>query len=167
MKIILTGKKGVGKTTIVKELLQRDGRNASGFFTRFDGSRERDNRRLYMLDAQSGDSKELVKWHENVPIVDISAFDKFGGSCLKSHSALTVMDELGHLEAHALEFKRCVSEAFEMEGDIIAVAAQNAADWVMALMKMEKVFCFEVTEQNRNTLPDEILRRKKDFICAD
>jgi len=167
MKIILTGSKGIGKTTIAKELLRRDDRTPTGFFTRFDGSRERDNRKLFMINAQTGECQELVKWHENVPIVDISAFDEFGGGCIKSPSALTIMDELGHLEAHALEFKRCVSEAFEREGDIIAVAAENAADWVMALMKMENVFCFEVTEQNRNALLEEILRRKKDFNCAD
>lgn len=159
MNIIITGDKRAGKTTAVNTALKKYRGTVSGFRTRFDGLRERDDRRLYLINLDNDDANLVVTWRENIPHVDTSAFDRHGSECIDRECELVLMDELGKFETEAENFRSSVISALEGPCDVIAVIRRDAEGWMEEIKHRDDVVLLTVTEENRDEIPARILNR--------
>lgn len=158
MNIILTGNQRVGKTTALEKILSELKCSRFGFLTRFDASKSDPGRELYMYSLDKLRKETVISWENNLPVVDLDAFDRFGSLLLGEEGRIAVMDELGKFEAGAQEFRHAVEHTFDSDTPVIAVIRINAEGWMQALKLRDDVKVITVTEQNRDEVPGLVLR---------
>lgn len=165
--LLLTGKPGVGKTTLVKKIIQAlDGR-AGGFYTEeIFGPGGRKGFRLVTLDGREA-TLAHVDFRSRSRVgrygVDIDAFERVGVAALRqairqAAAQVVVFDEIGKMELFSSQFKSAVIQALDSGKPVLATAMLAPHPWVDALKQMPGVKTLEVTPQNRNTLADDVLR---------
>ena len=154
MKVFLTGQKGIGKSTIIKKVLEKLKVKKGGFFT------EKMDDKIYFFDI-----KKIEIFHFDFyddPIKVAKLFNNFGVELLLDsflESDLIVMDELGFLEAKAEKFRKAVFNIIDSEKHIIGVMKNYKPNiFYDRLENDEKITVFEVTKENREQLPDKILK---------
>lgn len=161
--LFLTGPKQIGKSTVLGKLL--DGRDMAlgGFRTkriRVEGGAD-----IYMLPPTGDDGyvseNILFRRRKGQLQLDPADFDRLGRAMLeKSQGAdLLLMDELGPTEAEAYGFQQAVLAA--LDGDIPVYGVLQLADspFLAVVAAREDVCVVTVTEENRNTLPRQLLEQ--------
>ena len=121
--LFLTGRKGVGKSTLIRGLLAAESGPLGGFFTvKYQGG-------VYLLPAAG----EGAFTPENLLFYcghggDPRRFDDLGCAALADTAGcgLLVMDELGPHEAEAVRFQAAVFRALEGDIPILGVLQQKA-----------------------------------------
>lgn len=146
--LFLTGDKGVGKSTVLRALLAREGaRTVGGFYTVKQGGG------VYLLrpgtdDAPSPDTL-LFRCGE---AADPARFDALGCRALCAPCELLVMDELGPHEAAAGAFQAAVLHALDGNVPILGVLQRAEGDFLRRVAAHPQVRVVEVTAENRNPL---------------
>ena len=110
MNIIITGKKNIGKSTILDKIIKEYPGSVSGFKTHFDDRNDINSRALYMSDLADSSRTKVVSWCMGERTPDFCAFDKAGTSLLCENTSLIVMDELGIFESEAYGFEKAVKD---------------------------------------------------------
>lgn len=163
MHIFLTGEIQVGKSTIIRRVLDRLEVDAGGFLTEFDGDRSIWPKRLYMRAVSAKpfgrDSRLAVLMRENEkPQVYLDTFEEFGVRLLREavkQAPLIVMDECGRLEGEAALFQRTVLETLDLPIPILGVVRQlPKASWLDKIKAHPSVTLITVTRENRDGLQD-------------
>lgn len=152
-KIVLTGRPGVGKTTVVKKVAGKLEKIA-GFYT--EEIRESGTRVGFKVISFRG--KVSILAHIDIKSqfkvgkygVDIEAFEKVSIPEF-SREGLFIVDEIGKMECFSQKFVRKVEELFASERNILATLGKG----VSFDTKDAKVI--EVTLKNRDKLPEDIL----------
>src|SRR6266568_7632459 len=119
-KVLLTGRPGCGKTTLIKALLNDLARPAGGFYT--EEIRERGVRVGFKLVTLDG--KEAVLAHINFKTrervgkygIDLSALETVGVAAVREAvraRLLVVIDEIGPMEIRSAIFCDAVNEALD------------------------------------------------------
>ena len=161
--LFLTGRKQVGKSTVLGKLLE--GRDAAlgGFRTkriRVEGGAD-----IYMLPptGEEGYVAEniLFRRRQGRLVLDPADFDRLGGAMLaKSEGAdLLLMDELGPTEAEAWGFQQAVRTALDGEIPVYGVLQVADSPFLAEIAARDDVCVVTVTEENRNTLPRQLLEQ--------
>ena len=161
--LFLTGPKQVGKSTVLRALL--DGRDAriGGFRTQRVGVPEGAD--IYMLPPMG----EPVFLEENIlfrrrrgqTIGDDSAFDRLGDFLLASlpGADLILMDELGPNEATAFGFQRAVEQALDGDAPVYGILQMADSAFLDRIAARDDVRVVTVTEENRDALPRQLLEQ--------
>lgn len=157
MNVIVTGEIQKGKSTAVRRALERLKRPDCGFLTRFDRDRRELDRRLLLLTPQGGELGTLVSFEGGRPRVHLETFETLGVDCL-SGGAFAVMDELGKFERDTVLFRQAVEDVFSSHCDVLAVVRYRAEGWVERLKSRPDVTLITLTEENRDSVPEEIVR---------
>ncbi|HEU5313857.1 MAG TPA: NTPase [Candidatus Udaeobacter sp.] len=167
-RILLTGRPGCGKTTIIKRIVTDLAMPAGGFYT--EEIRERGRRvgfKLVTLDGKEAvfaqvnfkTSQRLGKYR-----LDLSALDATGVEAIRAarHSRqLVVIDEIGPMEIRSATFRSAVKEAFESDVSILATIVARSLPFTDTIKKRPDVSLFEVRPDNRQRLLENILGRFK------
>lgn len=171
MHIFLTGEIQVGKSTIIRQVLDRLEGEAGGFLTEFDGNRNVWPKRLYMRPASARrfstggqvkpESRLAVLMRENEkPQVCLDTFEVFGVRLLREameRASLIVMDECGRLEGEAVLFQRTVLRALDSPVPILGVVRQlPQASWLDKIKAHPSVTLITVTRENRDGLGEKL-----------
>jgi nucleoside-triphosphatase len=167
MNLLLTGNPGVGKTTIVRKVVQalRDALPLGGFLT--EEIRERKQRvgfRIIALDTQDG----AILSH-----VNIEGPYRVGryGVCIEAMTDLAipavrralesgkvmVVDEIGRMECFSPDFLQVIHECLESERTFFAVLQQRRLPFLDAIRDRDDVELIEVNERNRDSIPGGIV----------
>ena len=165
--LLLTGRPGVGKTTVVKRAAQALDVEAGGFFTeeiRDEGGR-RAGFRLVTLDGREAVMAHVDLRGESRPRVsrygvDVEAIDRVGVKALREASAsggLIIVDEIGKMELYSEAFKEAVLGAVESEARVLGTVMRGSHPWVDGLRARAEVTVWEVTRENRDALVDEVV----------
>ena len=165
--LLLTGRPGVGKTTVVKKAAQALEPDAGGFFTeeiRGAGGR-RVGFRLVTLDGE-----EAVMAHAELRVegrprvsrygVDVAAIDRVGVAALQravASDGIVVVDEIGKMELTSDAFKEAVLDAVAGEVRVLGTVMRGSHPWVEDLKAREDVTVWEVTRDNRDQLVKEVV----------
>ena len=165
--LLLTGRPGVGKTTVVKKAAQALEPDAGGFFTeeiRGAGGR-RVGFRLVTLDGE-----EAVMAHAELRVegrprvsrygVDVAAIDRVGVEALQravASGGIVVVDEIGKMELTSDAFKEAVLDAVAGEVRVLGTVMRGSHPWVEDLKAREDVTVWEVTRDNRDQLVKEVV----------
>jgi len=69
-----------------------------------------------------------------------------------------VIDEIAPMELHSKKFQKAVKESLNCEKPLLAVIHRRSSHpLILSVKNREDILIFEVTSENRNSLPYEIL----------
>ena len=184
--ILLTGRPGVGKTTVVREVLARWEAGAGGFYT--EEIREQGRRTGFRLVTLDGATGILASVNISSPCcvgkygVNLRDLEQVGVEALNravrqpgasllvideahqsqrdssSTTDLIVIDEIGRMELFSAVFREAVERALDSPKLVLGTVMARSHPWVDAIKARSNVSLVEVTPLNRSTLPEQILR---------
>jgi nucleoside-triphosphatase len=161
--ILLTGRPGVGKTTIIKSIAERLGDAAGGFYTAEirEGGRRR-GFKIVTLDGEEGILSHVdIKGPPRVSRygVNLGDLEQIGVTALRravAEADYVVVDEIGKMELFSDRFRDAVMEAIESDKPLVGSVMRNRNRWVDALKALPSVDVIEVTRENRDQIVPQV-----------
>ena len=164
---LLTGRPGVGKTTVVRAVVNRLGERAGGFYT--EEIRERGQRtgfRLVALDGPTGTLASVKgpgRHRVGKYTVHLDELDQVGVAALwraidGPGVEVVVVDEIGKMELFSPAFRQAVLAALEGPKPVLATVMARPQPWVDDIRARPDATLVKVTLDNRHALPDRVWR---------
>ena len=166
--LFLTGKIGVGKSTILKNALKEFDISIGGYITKriFDGYY-----RKYMVKSLYDSNEEYtivrVDSRDNSKEGFISSFENGVVSILDKslkHRDLIVLDELGCAENNMNMFTSKVFQLLNSNKIVFGVLKDNNCKFLNDIKSRDDVVIIEITEENRDYISKEIIHILKGFM---
>jgi nucleoside-triphosphatase len=163
--LLVTGRPGVGKTTLVKNVIAKTALTARGFYT--EEIREGAARKGFRIKTLGG--REGILAHVDFRGerrvgkygVDVAEFEKTAIPELEEalkEGALIVVDEIGKMELFSYSFMVMVEKALDSDIPFLGVITERGNGFVRKIKSRPDTRLFTLTFQNRDTLAGELLR---------
>ena len=163
--ILITGSPGIGKTTLIKRLVEELTHfHPVGFYTA--EIREKGIRKgfeLISLDGRRGvlshvDIKSTFRVGKYK--VDVAGFEDFLDTIafLNPATGLIIIDEIGKMECFSDTFKRLLQKILDSEKPVIATIAFKGGGTIAEIKKRRDAKLFEMTQNNRESILSEIVK---------
>jgi len=162
--ILLAGRPGVGKTTIIKQVVDMLGGEAGGFYT--EEIRQGGRRLGFKIITLEGEEGVLalvdIKGGPRVSKygVNLKDLEEIGVTALRraiEERRYVVIDEIGKMELYSQEFRGAVGEALNSEKIVLGTVLAGPHPWVDTLKAKPQVTVLTVTEGNREGMARRIL----------
>jgi nucleoside-triphosphatase len=167
-KIFLTGRPGVGKTTVIMKVVDGFRGRAGGFYTQ--EIRKGNLREGFQIRTLDGRDGILAHVSHCGPFrvgrygVDVDAFDGIALPSLEKAlktDELLVIDEIGKMELFSRRFRTLIQKVLASDRGILGVIHQRIDPFTQRIRQWPTVEVWTVTEANRNSLPHLILEKLK------
>lgn len=167
MNLLLTGKPGVGKTTLVERVVgELRGRlRLAGFTTGElrDAAGRRLGFRITTLDGREGELAR-VGWPSAVHVgrygVNVEGFERLVLPELARRDVdLLVVDEIGKMECASARFRRAVEDVLDAPVNVLATLGAAQQSFFQALRERPDVELFNLSERNREAMAAELAAR--------
>ena len=163
MNILLTGRPGIGKTTVMEKLaLKLD--SPSGFVTR--EIRERGRRMGFSISTFDGAEAVLAR-RGGAPgprvgpyAVCLDGLEEIGVCSIDvgiSRQGVILIDEIGKMESKSAAFRKSVEKALDSGSDVVATVGVSNDSFLKQVRSRPDLCIMEVTLANRNELPGLVL----------
>jgi len=173
--ILITGRSGVGKTTVitkVAEALKAKGYKVGGMTTK--EKREHGNRvgfQIYDLETQRQGWLSHINQQNGPRIgkyrVNINDLEHVGANAIQNAvktADVTIVDEIGPMELFSQTFRQAILQAMDSDKPLVATIHHKATDSLVRKIKTRQdAELFEVTIENRNTLHNLIIAKITKF----
>lgn len=172
--ILVCGKRQVGKSTLIRKVIEDSGRPAYGFLTKASAPDEDGVRHVYMYSAGEGigfdDPAGMTAENHigdtcgRVLSINTEVFDSLGVSLIRGakEDGILVMDELGFMEEDAKDF--CSEVLAALDRDIRVLAAVKDTDknsgFLERVRNHPRAQLLMIDEENR----DELFRYVRDIV---
>ncbi|HEC83372.1 MAG TPA: NTPase [Firmicutes bacterium] len=165
MKILLTGLPGIGKTTVIQKVTSRLRDRVGGFITREqrEGGRRTgfvietlDGKRAILAVRSSKGKPRVGRYRvivENIESVAVRALENAWHA-----GKIVVVDEIGKMELASNRFKNLIETIIESDTMILGTLSVARDPLLEAIRRREDIELIEVTMQNRESLPDRIVK---------
>ncbi len=159
--ILLTGRPGVGKTTVIMRLADcLRGQDVSGFYT--EEIRERGHRKGFLAVTLSGRTAVLA--HVGIRSrflvgrygVDVNGFEELALPELGRPCDTILIDEIGKMECFSGRFVTAVWKLLDGRTQVVATVANKGAGFIAKVKARPDVEVWEVTRSNRDELPQRL-----------
>ena len=165
-KVLLTGRPGCGKTTLIKRVVNNLPRRAGGFYT----EEIRDGVTRAGFKIVTLDGEEVVFAHVDLKTpervgkyrLDLSALERIGvGAVHRAVRArrLVIIDEIGPMEIRSAIFRHAVNEALDSGVPVLATIFARSLPFTDAIKSRPDVTLIEVRPDNRKRLVSELSER--------
>jgi len=169
--ILLTGRPGCGKTTLIRQIIERLSVPAGGFYTQeirqpgegSTGGRRRgfeiitlDGRRGVLARVDLRSPRRVGKYGVNLPDLE-----NLAASAVREAVAaggLVIIDEIGPMEIASPAFRRAVLEALESPATVLGSIVQRSTPFTDPIKRLPQVTLIEVRLDNRQALAEKILQ---------
>ena len=167
--VFLTGDKQVGKSTLLRQLIEKNMLSCSGFETcAFYSGGERRGFTLHgrvEMPPYENDCICCVRIEANKSVPVLPVFDENGVKILQSSKHLDapfiLMDELGRLERQASAFIGEVFSCLDSDKRVLGVLQKCSSDHVRVISQRDDVTVLTVTPENRDELLAYLLSKLK------
>ncbi len=165
VNILVTGKPGCGKTTLVERVASALGERAGGFTsTEICGKGGRLGFAIRTLDGREGvlahvnhKSRHRVgRYGVNVRDVDAVAVPAIESTVRESR--IVIIDEIARMELFSEAFRRAVVLALDSQCPVLATIQMRRDPFLDAIREREDVRIVTVTPENREQLVEELFR---------
>jgi len=166
MRLFLTGRPGVGKTTLIRGVLKRlEELKSAGFYTeekRHKG--QRTGFKIVTLDGQEGTlasvgSKESTVGRYSVHVAEFEELVLPHLDSQLTRADLYVIDEIGRMELLSQKFRAKVIDLLAQPSNILATIPATGEGFIEQIKSRNDIELMEVTRENRDRLSDEIVER--------
>jgi len=163
--ILLTGKPGVGKTTIIKKLIARLS-SAGGFYSEeIREAGQRQGFKILTLDGKQGllahkdikTSYRVNKYGVNIKDLEGIAGKSIENALKDEGITVIIIDEIGRMELYSTRFQNVVIQALDSPKPVIGIIQNRASPFTDKIKSRKDVEIREVTRSNRNKLAEELL----------
>jgi nucleoside-triphosphatase len=163
-KTLITGKPGVGKTTLVQKIIKRRGTvSMAGFYT--SKIRPKGSRLGFELRGLNGECRILAHAEIDSPHrvgrygVGIDGFEAFLATLdlLNPDVELIVIDEIGKMELFSNRFRNLVWDTLNTDKQVLATIPLKGNDFIRKIKQRLNAHLLEVTHANRDRLLEEIV----------
>jgi nucleoside-triphosphatase len=162
--LLLTGRPGVGKTTVIARLAQQlADRRVAGFYT--EEIREGGRRQGFRAATFSGEIIVLahieIRSRQRVGRygVDVAAFERLVLPELRRSCDVAIIDEIGKMECFSAAFVDAVRGLLDGSTPVVATVAVSGGGFIAEAKRRPDVELWEVTQANRDELPQRLLER--------
>ena len=164
--LLLTGHPGIGKTTIIREVIHTLGNRAGGFYTEeIAGPGGRKGFRLVTLDG-----REAILAHRDIRDrkaprigrygVDVHALDRIGVASIQramAENKIVLVDEIGKMELFSRAFRDTILMAILGPTLVLGTIMLKPHPEADALKSLAQVTLWEVNHRTRSELPGKML----------
>jgi len=168
--ILLTGRPRVGKSTIIKKVVEKlctaGYKSIAGFYT---AEIIRDNKRVgFSINTLDGRIGRLAEVGFESPYrlgkygIDMKSFEAVALTSLEhaiKTNSLIVIDEIGYMELKSKRFRELVIKALDSPAFVLAAIMRNKFDFADIIKARNDVEVITVRTDNRDRLTDEIAAR--------
>jgi nucleoside-triphosphatase len=165
-KVLLTGRPGSGKTTLIKRVLHELPQRVGGFYT--EEIRDRGTRVGFKIVALEGG--EAVFAHVNFTTpqrvgkygLNLSALEAVGVNAIREAveaERLIMIDEIGPMEIRSMAFRGALSDALDSELPILATIFLRSLPFTDAIKSRPDVELIEIRPNNRDQLVSQLSER--------
>jgi nucleoside-triphosphatase len=165
-KILITGRPGSGKTTLIKRVVEKLPQPAGGFYT--EEIREHGTRLGFKIVTLDGKKAVLAHVDFTGPErvskygLDLHALEDVGvnaiNAALKTRP-LVVIDEIGPMEIRSAAFRDAVIEVLEGDVPLLATIFARPLPFTEKLKRRRDVTVIELRPDNRANLVSELLTK--------
>jgi nucleoside-triphosphatase len=165
MRLLLTGNPGVGKTTVVRGIIERLKQvNCAGFYT--EEKRQGGQRVGFSIITLDGSQGTLASVGRREPTVGrysvhVEEFEVLVLPLLDpaiTPADLYVIDEIGKMELFSPKFRSRIIDLLAEPAHLLATITKRGKGFVEQIKSRNDVELIEVTRQNRDALPEAIAR---------
>jgi nucleoside-triphosphatase len=164
--LFLTGRPAVGKTTVIKGIVEALGEGADGFYT--EEIQEAGKRQGFRLIGLRGEQvimahtrlKGQRRPHVGRYGVDVTAVEQVGVAAVEraiSQKRVVIIDEVGKMELFSQAFKKVVLAAMDGQAPVIATVMARPQPWVDTLKARPDLTLWEVTVENRARMASRVM----------
>jgi nucleoside-triphosphatase len=164
VNVLLTGRPGIGKTTLIKRLIEASSLSKGGFYT--EEVREKGQRVGFSLITLDGKRSLLAHLKTKSPYrvgrygVDIDTFEAIGVESTRkaiSTNDIIIIDEIGRMELFSRKFREVVLQALKT-GRVIATIKKGRGDFIDKIKSRKDVRVLKVNLENRETLSSKLIK---------
>ena len=162
--IFLTGAPSSGKTTIIKKVIGRLDHPSNGFYTeeeRVDGKRvgflmkTLDGKTGYLAHQEIKSDFHIRRYGVSIENIDNIAVPAIA----PANRNIIILDEIGKMECYSEVFRQAAITALDSDNIVIGTITFGGDDFIQGIKEREDLEIYEVTPDNRDSLPDLILKR--------
>jgi len=160
MNVLITGKPGVGKTTLIQKVVAKLGFTCQGFYTR--EIRQNKNKRvgfeIVTLDGRTSllaHSDSLTPFRVGKYFVHIDNINRMIVPCLTDaieKAQLIIIDEIGRMELLSPQFQKSVFQALVCPKPVLGTITFAQIPAVINIKKRSDVFLIELKRENRKQI---------------
>jgi nucleoside-triphosphatase THEP1 len=169
--ILITGLPGIGKTTVIRKVIELcSPLKFAGFYTseiRVNNTRQ--GFKIFSLSGQEG-----ILAHENFYSgfqvgkygVNLKDLEDIGVKEIqRSNTAdVIIIDEIGKMEVFSEMFCRAVEDVLDSKSIVLGTISRKAGGFIKKIHSRDDVQIVEVTSANRNSLPQYLSNRIKEYF---
>jgi nucleoside-triphosphatase len=162
-RVLLTGRPGSGKTTLIKRILNEVPQRFGGFYT--EEIRDHGARVGFKVVALEGGEAVFAHVDFTTPErvgkyrLDLSALEAVGVNAIRKAvqaGRLIVIDEIGPMEIRSVVFREAVNEALDSELPVLATIFLRSLPFTAAIKSRPDVVLIEVRPDNRERLVSQL-----------
>ncbi|MEW6359455.1 MAG: NTPase [Planctomycetota bacterium] len=159
----MTGRPGVGKTTLVRKVVESGLPIAGGFYT--EEIREAGRRMGFMIRTLDGKEDVLAHVESRSRFrvgrygVNVEAFERIGVASIEGalmKDGLIIMDEIGRMELFSERFQNMVIRALDSPRRVFGVIQMRRNNFLDRIRRRPDTQIITITEGNRDALLAEL-----------
>ncbi len=160
--ILLTGSPSIGKSTIIRKIIEGLSIPANGFYTeeeRIDGKRvgfithTLDRKSGYLAHQNMRSEYYICSWGVNIKNIETL----FIPAIAPLNNPIIIIDEIGLMQCCSPQFIPSVTNALNSDSIVIGTITLQNTDEILEIKKRPDVQVIEVTAENRDRLSQIIL----------